>query len=212
MSTYVIPQYVSAEICDVLVENLDDKINDFDSGSPNILNVDQIFTNLIENLYNTLNEFNKEEMQVHVDTFESVYALRYEKGHSWPMHRDTNGHGLVIDTLPKTQQEICLVNGCEFSEDGVLHSKFSHKRFSHCRKISLILQISKPDTYKGGDLHFFEKDFDVMSDEESKIETDNIRQQGTLILHNSYDWHETLPVEDGVRYSIVTRAIGYNYS
>ena len=39
----------------------------------------------------------------------------------------------------------------------------------------------------------------------------NIRDQGTIIVFDSYDWHRVTPVTKGVRYSIVCWTSGPNF-
>jgi PKHD-type hydroxylase len=65
------------------------------------------------------------------------------------------------------------------------------------RKISLILQLSDPGAYEGGALIFAEKDNVPVS-----------RAQGSGCIFPSWVPHEVHPVTSGVRYSLVTWAVG----
>lgn len=63
----------------------------------------------------------------------------------------------------------------------------------YVRKLSLTIQLSNPNSYKGGDLI---------------LHTDSIpetapKEQGTLIAFPSYTLHEITPVTKGERYSLV---------
>lgn len=62
------------------------------------------------------------------------------------------------------------------------------------RKLSCIIQLSDPTEYKGGDLNFV--------DVSQHPNSDDLRQQGTVIFFPSFVRHAALPVEEGKRYSI----------
>lgn len=66
------------------------------------------------------------------------------------------------------------------------------------RKLSFTLQLSEPDSYKGGDLclYFGDKP-EVMK-----------REQGFVALFPSYVLHEVKPVTHGTRYSLVSWITG----
>ena len=60
------------------------------------------------------------------------------------------------------------------------------------RKISVVLQLSDPESYSGGDFQFRE------------VETPRgFRQQGSLLAFPSYLLHRVTPVTSGTRYSLV---------
>jgi len=69
------------------------------------------------------------------------------------------------------------------------------------RKISLILQLSDPASYEGGELIFAEKENVPVS-----------RAQGGGCIFPAWVPHEVLPVTSGVRYSLVTWAVGDYFS
>lgn len=62
------------------------------------------------------------------------------------------------------------------------------------RKLSCIVQLSDPKTYKGGDLELMEVDVHPNKEE--------MRQQGTVIFFPSFVRHAALPVTEGKRHSI----------
>lgn len=67
------------------------------------------------------------------------------------------------------------------------------------RKISATLQLSKPEDYEGCELQFYKGDKDP--DELPK-------DQGTIVIFNSFDWHRVSPTISGTRYSLVMWARG----
>lgn len=68
------------------------------------------------------------------------------------------------------------------------------------RKLSLILQLSDPDTYEGGEVQFFNG--------EAEIEELPIKPQGSIMVFDSRMWHRVTTVTKGVRYSIVSWILG----
>lgn len=62
------------------------------------------------------------------------------------------------------------------------------------RKLSCVVQLSDPKTYKGGDLELMEVDVHPNKEE--------MRQQGTVIFFPSFVRHAALPVTEGKRHSI----------
>jgi PKHD-type hydroxylase len=68
------------------------------------------------------------------------------------------------------------------------------------RKLSAVLQLSKPEDYKGCELQLFDgkKEPDVLP----------IANQGDLIVFRSTEWHRITPITKGSRYSLVLWATG----
>jgi PKHD-type hydroxylase len=75
--------------------------------------------------------------------------------------------------------------------------EFFNKEKGKHRKVSLVMQLSDPDTYEGGDLL-------VGLKEEARA----LRQQGSIIVFPSEMQHKVTPVIKGTRYSIVLWASG----
>jgi PKHD-type hydroxylase len=66
------------------------------------------------------------------------------------------------------------------------------------RKLSLTIQLSSPEDYKGGELAlYFEEKADIMS-----------KELGKMIIFPSYVLHEVRPVTKGTRYSLVAWVTG----
>jgi len=63
------------------------------------------------------------------------------------------------------------------------------------RKLSIVIQLSDPDTYEGGDLSFSEV---------QNPERNDLRKRGTIIVFPSYLQHQVSPVTSGVRHSLVS--------
>jgi PKHD-type hydroxylase len=68
------------------------------------------------------------------------------------------------------------------------------------RKLSAILQLSKPEDYKGCELQLFNG---TKEPEELPI-----KNQGSVIVFKSDEWHRVSKLTDGVRYSVVMWATG----
>lgn len=63
------------------------------------------------------------------------------------------------------------------------------------RKLSIVVQLTDPSTYEGGDLSFSEIENPKPAD---------LRNQGTIIVFPSYLQHAVSPVTSGVRHSLVS--------
>jgi len=68
------------------------------------------------------------------------------------------------------------------------------------RKLSAVLQLSKPEDYEGCELQIFNGDLDL-----EKLPIEN---QGSLIIFSSTEWHRVTPLTSGIRYSLVFWATG----
>lgn len=66
------------------------------------------------------------------------------------------------------------------------------------RKLSLVLQLSDPAEYSGGDLELFVQ----------REPRNAPRDRGTVIIFPSYNLHRVTPVTDGSRFSLVHWATG----
>jgi PKHD-type hydroxylase len=66
------------------------------------------------------------------------------------------------------------------------------------RKISLVLQLSDPANYEGGNL-MFEK----VGSEPSNADYEAMRARGTIVAFPSFVYHKLTPVTRGKRYSLV---------
>jgi len=81
------------------------------------------------------------------------------------------------------------------------------------RKLSLVLVLSDPDTFEGGELQFYNGDRPMRDMGEITAEqvTNDIKTQGTVVVFDSRDWHRVTPVTKGVRHSVVCWTVGPNF-
>ena len=138
-----------------------------------------------EIVWHYLREANNLMFQYDLTYFQAVQFARYRDGGFYDWHQDTPGWNQLAGEI---------------------------------RKLSLTLCLTDPEEYEGGNLEFwngFRKRKEiklttgkVMTDEE--MEKD-IRDQGTVIVFDSRDWHRVTPVTKGTRYSIVCWSIGPNF-
>ena len=83
------------------------------------------------------------------------------------------------------------------------HQDASIANEEKCRKLSTIVQLSKPDDYVGGDFQFFNG---AQDPDDLKI-----RKQGSVVVFDSRDWHRLTPVTEGIRYSLVLWSSGERF-
>lgn len=75
------------------------------------------------------------------------------------------------------------------------------------RKLSIVVQLSEPEDYEGGELQFFETLEDY--DDEQLVEYRHaVAQRGTAIVFPSFEYHRVLPMRSGQRYSLVAWVSG----
>jgi len=74
---------------------------------------------------------------------------------------------------------------------------------STVRKLSISIQLTNPEEYKGGELNLYD------GDDKDAIVMD--KTQGTLIIFPSYVLHEVMPVTKGERNSLVTWVTGKQF-
>jgi len=82
-----------------------------------------------------------------------------------------------------------------------------------CRKLSLTFSLTDPKDYEGGNLEFYgggRKMEDVGKISGNQVLKD-IRDQGTVIVFDSRDFHRVTPCTKGTRYSIVCWTVGPNF-
>ena len=79
------------------------------------------------------------------------------------------------------------------------------------RKLSMIVQLSKPENYEGGDLRFNLRGLDSCLDDNLMGPPPEFKQQGSIVIFPSFLWHKVEPITKGIRYSLVMSAIGENW-
>ena len=80
---------------------------------------------------------------------------------------------------------------------------------SDSRKLSLTMSLTDHTTYDGGYLEFYNGD-KPYEHEEHDVAKD-VKDQGSVIVFDSRDWHRVTPVTKGVRYSIVCWTVGPHF-
>jgi len=66
------------------------------------------------------------------------------------------------------------------------------------RKLSLVVQLSDPDDYEGGDLEIFALDDEVASERPMAM-----RRRGTVVVFPAFEFHRVTPLVSGTRRSLV---------
>lgn len=75
------------------------------------------------------------------------------------------------------------------------------------RKLSIVVQLTSPDEYEGGELQFFEV-LDDDDDERFEEFTVLSRELGTAIVFPSFEYHRVMPIRSGARHSLVSWVSG----
>jgi len=75
------------------------------------------------------------------------------------------------------------------------------------RKLSLVVQLSDPSDYVGGELQFFEV-YEEYEPEDLAAFTAAASARGSVVAFPAFELHRVLPVRDGVRRSLVSWVSG----
>ena len=131
-----------------------------------------------------LREANKINFKYDLKYFQPVQFARYRNGGHYDWHQDASGqnpHG-------------------------------------ESRKLSLTFCLTDPKDYEGGELQFYAGDRpmeDMELPDGTKISSEQIKQdirdQGSVIVFDSLDFHRVTPCTKGTRYSIVCWTVGPNF-
>tara|TARA_Y100001963_G_scaffold154265_1_gene242653 strand:+ start:133 stop:714 length:582 start_codon:yes stop_codon:yes gene_type:complete len=130
----------------------------------------------------------------HDDTFQEIYDLCYK------LAAEANEKFNVdYDTLPPIQFT-------EYLEPGY-HYDFHHdidwnRQDGRNRKISIVIQLTDPEEYEGGDFAF---------KHHISPSSDAVRKQGTVLLFMPYQEHAVMPITSGSRTSLVGWFEGPNW-
>ena len=79
------------------------------------------------------------------------------------------------------------------------------------RKLSMIVQLSKPENYEGGELRFNLRGLDSCLDDNLMGPPPEFKQQGSIVIFPSFLWHKVEPITKGLRHSLVMWALGGNW-
>ena len=131
-----------------------------------------------------LREANKIQFNYKLDIFQPVQFARYRNGGHYDWHQDASGQNAHGES----------------------------------RKLSLTFCLTDPNVYEGGELEFYhgdreKEDLDLPDGTKvpAKQIQQDIRDQGSVIVFDSRDWHRVTPCTKGTRYSIVCWTVGPNF-
>ena len=131
-----------------------------------------------------LREANKIQFNYDLEYFQPVQFARYRNGGHYDWHQDASGQN-------------------------------SH---GESRKLSLTFCLTDPNDYEGGELEFFggNRQMEEMElPDGTKVSAEQIKQdirdQGSVIVFDSRDYHRVTPCTKGTRYSIVCWTVGPNF-
>ena len=76
------------------------------------------------------------------------------------------------------------------------------------RKLSIVVQLSKPENYEGGGFKFNLRGLDSHTKDTIISPPPQFKQQGSVIVFPSFLWHKVEPITSGKRYSLVMWTLG----
>ena len=79
------------------------------------------------------------------------------------------------------------------------------------RKLSTVVQLSKPEDYEGGDLRFNLRGLDSSTGDTVMSPPPEFKQQGSMVIFPSFLWHKVEPITSGKRYSLVMWTLGEHW-
>jgi len=82
------------------------------------------------------------------------------------------------------------------------------KSHGKIRKLSLVVSLSDPKDYEGGDFKF---QFRNLEDPTIEQKVPQLIPRGSVVVFPSYIWHKVEPITEGTRYSLVMWARGWPY-
>ena len=141
--------------------------------------------NLVNEIaWHYLREANKINFKYKLEYFQPVQFARYRNGGHYDWHQDASGQNAHGES----------------------------------RKLSLTFCLTDPKDYEGGELQFYGGDRpmeDMELPDGTKIPAEQIKQdirdQGSVIVFDSRDYHRVTPCTKGTRYSIVCWTVGPNF-
>ena len=191
---YVFPRAVHPDVCEQIVKDC----------KQNILNEASVY-NYDKTLTRDDPEIRKTSIHFIMDKDNKINEL------AWHFLREANKIQFNYDlTYFQPIQFAEYTQGSHYSwhqdDSGI-------EKSNEVRKLSLTLVLSNPDTFKGGELQFFNGD--RLMQDMGKITgeqiTKDIKAQGSVIVFDSRDFHRVTPVVEGTRHSIVCWCCGPNF-
>jgi len=129
------------------------------------------------------------------DSMETTQFTVYEKGgfYGWHSDGDSDWRAAYRKYIPGVTQK----------EKGLNYTT-THWQIGKVRKISVTINLSPENTYKGGLLKF-----DWGPHAQTRFhECTEIKDQGSMIVFPSFQYHQVTPVTEGTRYSLVAWITG----
>ena len=75
------------------------------------------------------------------------------------------------------------------------------------RKLSMIVQLSNPNDYEGGEVEFNFND-NPPDEKSTQVLAEEMQPQGSIVVFPGFVWHRVKPVTSGTRYSLVMCCCG----
>ena len=141
--------------------------------------------NIVNNYaWHYLREANKIQFRYNLNYFQPVQFARYRNGGHYDWHQDASGQNAHGES----------------------------------RKLSLTFCLTDPNDYEGGELEFYTggkpmEKMELTDGTEISAEQiqQDIRDQGSVIVFDSRDYHRVTPCTKGTRYSVVCWTVGPNF-
>ena len=134
------------------------------------------------------------------DFSESFQFTKYNKGGFYGWHADGTSCN-----FGKYKRHIPGVSPTTPDGGPIKGYTTNHNMIGKVRKLSITINLNKPDEYDGGNLKF---DFGPHASGKRFHEVEEIRPQGSIIVFPSYVYHQVTPVTRGTRYSLVLWSLG----
>lgn len=134
------------------------------------------------------------------DFSESFQFTKYNKGGFYGWHADGNSCN-----FGKYKRHIPGVSPTTPDGSPLRGYTDNPNMIGKVRKLSITVNLNKPDEYDGGNLKF---DFGPHAAGKRFHEVEEIRPQGSIIVFPSYMYHQVTPVTRGTRYSLVLWSLG----
>jgi PKHD-type hydroxylase len=133
--------------------------------------------NIYQLLWKFLDTANKNSgWNYQIDFTEQVQLTRYKKNKFYDWHQDQWNKPYGDDV--------------ELGKQGKI------------RKLSMVVLLSDPKDFKGGNLQFYSPD-PLVPTKNHILDCKELKKRGSLVVFPSYLWHRVKPVTKGIRYSLV---------
>jgi PKHD-type hydroxylase len=114
-------------------------------------------------------------------------------------------YGYLVDSMQSMQ--VSKYDSSEQGYDWHVDTLWMNNEFAFQRKLSMIIQLSDADSYRGGDVRFDNIHGPLFREDMLP----HIRQKGTAIIFPSWLRHKVEPVTQGERMSLVVWAEGPSF-